>query len=182
MGDTTDWGFPKGRVAKALREILDPNLTEREVEAIVVCLMAQLLIESRLNQLLFTWLNQDGPKPGEKEKASKSEDALWKSIGNTDFAKKYSLVQPFFETQFPDEAPLPWKINDLRNHLFHGRPGKDAQYRGQKLSDEQAIEQVFLDAQFVCMRIDEFVKLIDRPHALAERWRERLTELGEPLF
>jgi hypothetical protein len=32
------------------------------------------------------------------------------------------------------------------------------------------------------MRFDELAELIDSPHALAEKWAARLTELGEPLM
>lgn len=71
-----DWGVPKGSVAKKLRTILYPNLTEHEVEAIVVCLMAHLLIEENLNALLYRWLKQDAPSHVEDEQQSKAEDAL----------------------------------------------------------------------------------------------------------
>ena len=58
-----DWGFPKGHVAKTLRGILDPALTDHEVEAIVVCLMAHLLVENRINEVLYRWLKRDALSP-----------------------------------------------------------------------------------------------------------------------
>src|SRR5437773_2083750 len=102
MSDTTNWGFPKGRVAKTLRSILDPGLTDHQVEAVVVCLMAHLLVENRINEVLYRWLKRDAPAPNDPEQA------LWNSIVKIDFAKKYSLLEPLFAAHFP------------RRHLSHG--------------------------------------------------------------
>ena len=183
MTDSTDWGFPKGRVARTLRSILDPDLTQHEVEAVVVCLMAHLLIENRINEVLYRWLKRDTPAPKDAEQAAKAADALRKSIVKTDFARKYSLVEPFFAAHFPAEAADSWKINDLRNDIFHGRRAiRDAKFKGQPISEEQTVEAIFLAAQFVSMRLSNFEELIDLPHAHAERWAKRLAELGEPLL
>lgn len=184
MADKTDMGFPKGQVAQTLRRILYPELTDHEVEAIIVCLMAHLLIENGLNGLLYRWLEQDAPKPIKDEHVShvsKARDALYNNIVKIDFAKKYSLVEPFFAEWFPKEAETPWKINDLRNNLVHARAIKDAKFEGQPISDEKTIERVFISAQAVSMQFDKFEEMIDNPHALAERWSRRLTELGERL-
>jgi hypothetical protein len=182
MADTTDSGFPKGNVAQTLRRILYPKLTEHEVEAIVVCLMAHLLIENTLNELLYRWLKRDAPTLAEGDKQSDAKDALWKNIVKIDFAKKYSLVEPFFAPYFPNEAANPWKINNLRNDIFHGRAIEDAKFDGQPISQEKTVERIFLAAQSVSMQLDKFEEMLDSPHALAERWRKRLSELGEPLL
>ena len=50
MANTSSMGFPTGRVAQTLRKILYPELTDHEVEAIIVCLMAHLLIENSLTE------------------------------------------------------------------------------------------------------------------------------------
>jgi len=176
MSHLTDEGFPKGNVAQTLRKILYPELTEHQVEAIIVCLMAHLLIENKLNGLLYRWLRQDAPGWKEDEKASKAEDNLWKNIVKMDFAKKYSLVEPFFAMDFSDEAANVWKINDLRNNIFHGRAITDAKFEGQPLSEEKTIEKIFLATQVVSMKLDTFDEMIDAPHANAERWRKRLSE------
>ena len=62
MSEVMDERFSKGNVAQALRKILYPEITEHQVEAIVVCLMAHLLIENKLNGLLYRWLRQDAPE------------------------------------------------------------------------------------------------------------------------
>ena len=118
MSETTDAGFPRGNVAQTLRKILYPELTGHQVEAIIVCLMAHLLIENKINGLLYRWLRQDAPEWKEEKKVSEAEDNLWKNIVKTDFAKKYSLVDPFFSMHFSEEAANVWKINDLRNTYF----------------------------------------------------------------
>ncbi len=61
MAETLGTNFPKGGLAQRLRKILYPGLTEHEVEAIVVCLMAHLLVEGSINGLLFRWLMHDAP-------------------------------------------------------------------------------------------------------------------------
>lgn len=183
MVDSTDWGFPKGRVARTLRSILDPALTDHEVEAIVVCLMAHLLVENRINEVLYRWLKRDAPAPNDPEQTPKTADALWNSIVKIDFAKKYSLIEPFFAAHFPAEASDAWKINDLRNDIFHGRRAvQDAKFKGQPISEEQTVQSIFLAAQFVSMQLDKFDELVDLPHAHAERWAKRLREMGEPLL
>src|SRR5712691_7965288 len=121
---------------------------------------------------------QDAPMLG-KDVAPKPEDVLWKNIIKIDFAKKYSLVEPFFAIHF-SEAKIPWEINELRNNIFHGKAIKDAKFQGQPISEEKTIENLFLAAQFATMAMDKFEELIDQPHALAERWSKRLKELGEP--
>lgn len=181
MNNLTDWGFPKGNVAKTLRKILYPDLNDSEVEAVVVCLLSHLLIEDKINTLLYRWLKYDAPKPAEPDKIKKVEDDLWKNIVKMDFAKKYSLLEPFFTAEFPKEAKNIWEINDLRNNIFHGKTIKNAKFEGQSISDEKTVERIFLCAQFTSQQLDKFDELLDSPRALAEKWAKRLKELGEPL-
>ena len=175
-------GFPPGRVAQTLRKLLYPELTDHEVEAIIVCLMAHLLIEGRMNGVIYRWLMQDAPISLDGKTTSPPEDLLWKSLAKMDFAKKYSLIEPFFARYFPNEKDIPWKINDLRNTLFHGKAIRDARYKDQLLSEEGTVEKIFLDAQATSSQLGKFEEMVDGPHAAAERWRKRLEELSEPLF
>jgi hypothetical protein len=82
---------------------------------------------------------------------------------------------------FPAEAKTPWQINDLRNNVFHGRAIRDAKFEGHAISDEATVERIFLAVQFASMQFDKFQEMIDDPHAIAEKWRKRLAELGEPI-
>jgi hypothetical protein len=148
--DTSEWGFTKGQVAKTLREILYPGLTDHQVEVIVVCLLSHLLVESKLNGLLHRWLMQDAPGSSDRAVTEKAEDT--KTL---------------------------WKLNDLRNDLFHGREIGEAKFLGQLISEESTAEQIFLSAQPLSDKFDTFEEMVDAPHALADKWRRRLTELGE---
>jgi len=117
--------FPgSGSLAQRLRKILYPELTDHEGEAIVVCLLAHLLVENSLNEILYGWLRLDAPDWADTPKTKDAQEKLWKSITKLDFAKKYSLIEPFFALQFPKIAPIPWAINDLRNDIFTGEPSK----------------------------------------------------------
>jgi hypothetical protein len=60
------------------------------------------------------------------EQMAEAEEMLWKSIVKLDFAAKYALVHPFFSAHFQNEAKTPWRINDLRNDIFHRRAIRDA--------------------------------------------------------
>ena len=100
MASKTELGFPKGEVAQTLRKILYPALTAHDAEAIVVCLMAHLLIEKKVNELLYQWLNQDAPDWKESNKISKARDGLWKAIIDMSFYAKYSLIEIFFFSAF----------------------------------------------------------------------------------
>lgn len=187
MTDETDWGFPKGRVAKTLRNLLYKDLTDNDVEAIVVCLLSHLLVEERINTLLYNWLLYDLPS---KERDSKEEtqnevkkmkDGIWKSMTKLLFAQKYQIIEPAFTHWFPKEAAEIWKLNVLRNDIFHGKGIKDVFFKGKSIGTEQGVEEVYRTAQFITMRFDELAELVNSPHALAENWAERLKKLGEPL-
>lgn len=169
MAEKTAWGFPKGQVAPTLRKILSPQLTDHEVEAIVVCLLAHLLVEYKLNRVLYQWLRQDAPISSKEEGATKAEDELLEHIIKMDFVKKWKFVEPFFEIRFPNDAKQPWKLNDLRNDIFHGRSIKDAQFSGQPISDENTVENIFLAAQRLSEIFDKFEEMVDAPHARLEK-------------
>ena len=82
---------------------------------------------------------------------------------------------------FPQEAKNTWKINDLRNDIFHGRAIEDAEFNAQPISKEETVEKLFLAAQEVSMRFDRFEEMVDVPHANAECWSKRLAELEKQL-
>jgi hypothetical protein len=175
MADTTSSDFPKGRVAETLRKILYPDLTDHDVEAIVVCLMSHLLVEDRLNGLLYRSRLKYGPQP-EPELASKAEDAMWKGIQDMGFAKKYELVYPLFSKLFPNEAKAIWEIKDIRNDIFHGRAIRNAKFNRQAISEEATVERIFTDAQFGSMQLDKFEEMMDGPYEIAESWKNVIKE------
>jgi hypothetical protein len=169
-----DWGVPKGSVAKKLRTILYPGLTDHQVETIVVCLMAHLLIEQKVNGLLYRWLNRNTPPP--------DEDALWEKIVSAQFSRKFTPVSKFMDEYFPKDKIAIWKINDLRNHIFHGRPIEKAKFEDQPLSEESTVERIFLAAQDVSMRFGRFEEVLDSYQPFDEPWKNDFIEFGKSLF
>jgi hypothetical protein len=180
MADKTEWGVPRGSVAKRLREILYPNLTEHQVEAIAVCLLAHLLVEQKLNELLYRWLMSDAPGlVREAEKRSNAEDALWMNIVKIDFAKKYSLVEPFFAAHFRKEAETVWEINELRNKIFYERASiENAKFEGQSISEEYTVDNLLQAAQAISTKFGKFEEMVDVRHEMLERLGKALSDPG----
>jgi hypothetical protein len=174
-------------VAKTLRNLLYEDLSNHDVEAIVVCLLSHLLVEDRISDLLYKWLVSDLPSKGEDSKETteanlrKVKSEMWKSITKIQFAQKFLIIEPVFTHWFPKEAGDIWKLNDLRTSIFHGKSIKDVEFKGKSIGTEEGIEEVYLTAQYITMRFDELAELIDSPHVLAEKRAARLKELGEPL-
>ncbi|MBU2505100.1 MAG: hypothetical protein KKB89_04810, partial [Candidatus Omnitrophica bacterium] len=52
-------GLSKKQIAKGLRQILYPDLTDTDVENISICLLCHFLIETRINNIFYGWLNYD---------------------------------------------------------------------------------------------------------------------------
>jgi hypothetical protein len=100
-----------------------------------------------------------------------------------DFARKYRILEPFFAINFSAVAVAdPWKINDLRNDLFHGRAIKEAKFKGKSICEESTVQEIFIAAQSASRNLDKLNEMLDAPHALADRWRERLEQLNEPIL
>jgi hypothetical protein len=176
--------FPgQGTLPQRIRRILYPDLTDHEVETIVVCLLAHLLIENSINELVYRWLKLDAPLGMDQPSTNEAKEKLWKNIVKMDFARKYSLLEPFLALHFPEEAKNPWKINDLRNEIFHGRAIKEARFDGMPISDEKTVEAIFVAVQSSSRAMDKFEEILQRPiHEYAEYWKKRLEELGESLY
>ena len=173
--------FPgTGSLAQRLRKILYPDLTDNEVETITVCLMSHLLVESALNGLLFRWLQRDTVMLGSTKALYEAEEVLWKQIVKMDFAKKYSLVEPFFAISFSkDVVRDPWKINDLRNDLFHGRAIKEAKFKGKSICEESTVQDIFLAAQSARNNFGRFEEMKYAPRSPLQGWEEWLKNKNE---
>jgi hypothetical protein len=173
--------FPgTGSLAQRLRKILYPDLTDNEVETITVCLMSHLLVESALNGLLFRWLQRDTAILGSTKALNEAEEVLWKQIVKMDFAKKYSLVKPFFAISFSEDAVAdPWRINDLRNDIFHGRAIKDAKFKEKSICDESTVHDIFVAAQSTTRNLRQFEEMLNASHALGDGLKDRFEQLNK---
>jgi hypothetical protein len=141
-------------------------------------LISHLLIEKRINGVLYRWLRQDAPSPpGEPQKVSQAENKLWDTIARMTFNQKFSLLKPFFGIDFEKAVRSAPRINELRDTVFQGREIDNAKFAGKSIPEETTIERIFLEAQEVIMNLDKFDEMIDAPHAYAERDAKRLSEL-----
>ena len=174
-------GLSKKQIAKGLRQILYPDLDDVDVENISICLLCHLLIENRINGILYRWLEYDLPFT-DKMHEGKIKDALWKKIIGMNFATKYSIIDPSFSAFFKRPAETVWKVNDLRNDIFHGKALKDAKFKGKSINAEGTIEELFTSAQEIVSYLADFNEMLDSRRALAEKWARRLKKLGQPLL
>lgn len=138
-------------------------------------------INRKPNQWYSLWLKYDLPF---KDKMNETEikNELWKNIIKMSFATKYSMIYPSFSVWFKKDSEAVWKINDLRNAIFHGRALKDAKYEKESINVEGIINKLFISAQEVATRLDDFDELIDSRRAISEKWAKRLEKLGQPLL
>ena len=108
MPDQKDLGLSEGKVAERLCRILYRDLTPELRNAIVVCLFAHLLVEKKINELLYQWLNQDAPawgRPdGHPDDVVQASEKLWNEIVKMTFSNKLRLVRPSFGVYFPQES------------------------------------------------------------------------------
>jgi len=169
-----DWGVPTGSVAKKLRTILYPDFTDHQVETIIVCLMAHLLIEQNLNGLLYRWLNKNDPPL--------AEAALWDKIVKDKFSNKFKPVSKFMTGRLPKEKKTIKEINKLRNYICHGSPIEQAEFEGKPLSKESTVERIFLAAQDVSLRFGRFEEVLDSYQPFDEPWKKYFIKFGKSLL
>jgi hypothetical protein len=188
---TTPFGFPGGRVAKTLREILNRDLKDHDVEVISVVLFGHLLIEHRINQVLYSLIAHDLPRGGgaadldgkEMEDANQEmEDGVWRKLTRMQLARKLDLLEPPLKFWYPEILQMIREIIEVRNAIAHGKDPEKVLFKGLSIWTEEGIEKFFIAVQSVSWELPRFAEQIDAPRAAAERWAKRLRELGEPLY
>jgi hypothetical protein len=188
----TKWGFPKGRVAKTLREILHRELTDHDVEVVSVVLFGHLLLEKHLNRIFYMLIAEDMPRMGAgrseaerlaTEKANQEmEDSVWKEVRSARFSAKLAFIRPGLKMWYPEVLQTIEAINKVRNAIFHDKESEKVEFEGSSIWSEEGIEKYFIAVQMACSELPRFAEMIDAPHARAERWAQRLRDLGEPLY
>lgn len=176
MIEKTELGFPTNAVHRILRSILSPTLTDGEADAIVICLLSHLLVEDRINEVIFEWLSYD--LPFTDPKSDKQRRELLNTIQKLSFSSKYDLIYPVFSELFPAEAKFVWALNKLRVEIFHGRNTCPVLFEGTSLADPSAVEKLFEKSQAASFQLKRFQELVDHRRAMGERAIEKLKQLG----
>jgi hypothetical protein len=169
--DESKLGFKKGLVAKSLRKNLYGDLTDHEVECITVILICHLMIEVRINKLLYRWMSGPIPNMG-KEDTEKEEqfnndvrEQVYKNVEGINFGRKINLIRPLAKALWDEDGKEIIdeisEINELRNKIFHKLKIKELTFKGKLISTEEGIEELFQVAQHKLIHIDDLIELIE---------------------
>mgnify|MGYP001599669382 FL=1 len=111
------------------------NLTDQQIEAVEFVYWMSYFIETELKQsILFV----------EKNLGSKTK-MLEAALDKLHFGDKIGLITTYNENGKSDNfTKMCWKINELRNHVAHGRFEK-LEYAGLSLSDTKGQLRLFAD-------------------------------------
>lgn len=160
-GKTTS-GYPIGRVANSIRKELYPDLTNHEVEAVTIILLYHLIIENKINNLLYKCM-------GKIEASLLNNDLLeevkGKVIEEISFSKKIRLIKPLaIKLWGKEHASILsdyYKINNIRNDIFHRMKIKEVSLDGKLLKTEEGIEYFIDLAHSRSMNVDDLAELIE---------------------
>jgi hypothetical protein len=164
--------FPEGKVAKSLRKILYPDLSEHDVECISVVLICHLMIEQKMNSVLFRWMSGSIPymgSYGDQNAVQHNESVraeVEDNIVKLDFAKKLALIKPLATALWKKDGKAIlkdiYKINNIRNDIFHFLKIKKVKFKGKPLTSEEGIELFANVAHQKLLNINDLVEFIER--------------------
>ncbi|MFH1703635.1 MAG: hypothetical protein ABIB41_09460 [Nitrospirota bacterium] len=168
--NNSTFGLQKGIVAKSLRKVLHSDLTDHDVEGISIILICHLMIENRINKLLYNWLTDSIPYMGSKgdkdavihnKKVRKQAED---NIVKLDFVKKVALIKPLATALWKKDGEEILKeiyeVNNIRNDIFHHLKIKEAKFKGKLLSSEKGLK-FFVDVTHQrLLNIDDLIELI----------------------
>lgn len=168
--DESILGFPSGRVAQSIRSIIHRDLSNHDVECITVVLVSHLMIEKRINDLIYIWLTKNLPQMSIKNKSGTpvnelALDILNKYIEKMDFAKKVDLIKPLGVLLWSDDSKGIfggiYKINDARVGIVHRMEISNIKFGKKPLNTEAGLEHFFDLAQQRLLNISDLIELID---------------------
>ncbi len=170
ISEESSLGFPIGRVAQSIRKFIGPSLSNHDVECIMIVLVSHLMIEERINSLIFKWLTTHLPEMSSKNKHGVSvndvaRDEIVKYVDKLDFVKKLNFIKPLGTLLWGDDSKDIFKdffkINDARVEIAHRLDIKNIKIGKETLNTEASIEQ-FLDlAQQRLLNVSDLIELID---------------------
>lgn len=65
--NNSESSLSKGMVAKSLRKVLHSDLNDHDVESISIILICHLMMENRINSLLYKWMTDSITYMGSEE-------------------------------------------------------------------------------------------------------------------
>lgn len=167
--DESSYGFPTGMVAQTIRKIISPTLSNHDVECITVVLVYHLMLEEKINVLIYKWLTNHLPVMSGKSKKGLSvndvaKDELNKYITRLDFVKKLDLIRPLGTLLWQGDSKGIFrdihKINEARIEIVHRLDIKNIKFGNKSLATEDGLER-FLDlAQQRLLNILDLIELI----------------------
>jgi hypothetical protein len=155
-------GYPIGKVAKMLRRELYSGMTDHEVEAVSVVLIYHLIIEGKLNKLLYKCTGEVDLKLLNKKLL---EEIKWRLIESISFSKKMELIRPLAKKLWPKEYKKIINdfstINEIRNRIFHRLEIKTIEIKDKLLSSEEGIFAFVDFAHQRSINIDDLLELAE---------------------
>ena len=166
--------FPVGRVAQTIRKIISPTFSNHDVESITVILVSHIMIEERMNSLIFRWMTDHLPEMSNEMSYKKrrgvsvnevARDEIGILIDKMDFAKKLDLIKPLGTLLWGNDSKDIfndfYKINNARVEIAHRLDIKSIKIDNLSLDTESGIEK-FLDlAHQSLMKVSDLEELIE---------------------
>jgi hypothetical protein len=160
----------KGRMARSILKEIYSDLDDLDVSAISMVLVCHLMIEERLNDLLFYWMFKSIPQmgsienPGDVLNNEKARNQLEENIINFGFAKKVELIKPLATTLWREDGQEKLdeisEINKTRNAIFNRINIKERKFKNILLSTEEGIKLFHETSDRVMKYIDDLIELI----------------------
>lgn len=161
-----------GTVSKSLRKVLHSELSDHDVECISIVLICHLMIENRINKLLYNWMADSIPYMGSTgdQDAVLHNESVKKQVENNivkrlNFAKKVQLIEPLATALWREAGKgilnEIYEINNIRNDIFHNLKIKEVKFKGKLLTLEEGIEAFVDIAHQRLLTIDDLIELIE---------------------
>lgn len=169
--ESSKFGLSKGMVAKSLRKVLHSDLNDHDVETVSIILICHLMIENRINKLLYNWMSVPIPEMGSRgdHDAVLHNENVRKQVEDNivklDFTKKVAMIKPLASALWKKEGEGILKefyeVNNIRNEIFHYLKIKEVKFKGKLLSSEDGLE-TFVDVTHQrLLNIDDLIELIE---------------------
>lgn len=155
----------------SLRTLLYDELTDYDVECISVILICHLLIERKMNELLYKWMSGPVPEMSRTDKVKenvlnqKVRNMISSNVGELKFSEKINIIKPLALALWDKSGEKIIKdlyaINSIRNDIFHRLQIKDLKFKNISINTEDGIEKFFEDVQHKLILLDDLIELFE---------------------